>query len=824
MMLTNLFTLVAFFFFFQAEDGIRDAQESRGLGDVYKRQLLYECISTATTGISENKPLIELCTDKLRGFVAEPDPNLKFLGLVGLCNVIKVHPRMIAPHKDVILSCLDDEDVTIRMRVLELLAGMASKKNLPDICRKLREHIDKSDGQYRDALVRQLVKTCSQDTYEFVTDFEWYAATLLDLSMLRGLQTGSLLAEQLMDIAVRVEVVRPFALERLVALLHNEHMMSESATDHSIQEVLFAASWIIGEFATVGCNFSEALTVLLQPRIAFMPAHVQGAFVQAAFKVFVTGIDSAQAQNDCVMVSAHLRELLLDKIAPFTQSVHMEVQERACSYRALSEIIAPPGGFNAPLTAALAGVFAQELIPVSATAQSRVKVPPSLDLENWINEEPAEPVNTEVNEYNIFSLGVNEHVSGEGSSEHMIMAPRLSKKELRRAEKEKKRLLKLRQKDPFYLANQLGAVDEPMEGGDISVDEIPISKLDLSHMEGPEEKRSKKKKKKGKDALPDTQPPEGPSVVVVKKFLDEPSDVFDSPGSLPSNALDIDVSAPLRKDEVLKEVQAYEMMTKEDVERKQRQEERQHKREEKEARRKAREDAKLVDLGATDMLDVGDSGKKKKSKKDKKSKKEKKERGEPAPAMVVGAGAENDFMMGDLLMSHPVSSTNTVSDMDDLMASMDLGGSRPQPASDQERSSPEKKSKKEKKPKKEKKEKVNGGSVCSRISSGGGSKDDYEDALTNGTCASLASCKIKLPKDKIQMAIEQIAVHLQVEMVDCIPGAVSFFGKVDRKHALAVLIKARSSGVSIEVRSYSPEFVAAVLEEAKVCASKILAE
>ncbi len=26
------------FFFFQAEDGIRNAQESRGLGDVYKRQ------------------------------------------------------------------------------------------------------------------------------------------------------------------------------------------------------------------------------------------------------------------------------------------------------------------------------------------------------------------------------------------------------------------------------------------------------------------------------------------------------------------------------------------------------------------------------------------------------------------------------------------------------------------------------------------------------------------------------------------------------------------------------------------------------------------
>ena len=29
------------FFFFQAEDGIRDLVRSRGLGDVYKRQLYY---------------------------------------------------------------------------------------------------------------------------------------------------------------------------------------------------------------------------------------------------------------------------------------------------------------------------------------------------------------------------------------------------------------------------------------------------------------------------------------------------------------------------------------------------------------------------------------------------------------------------------------------------------------------------------------------------------------------------------------------------------------------------------------------------------------
>ena len=33
-----LFVCVVCFFFFQAEDGIRDLVRSRGLGDVYKRQ------------------------------------------------------------------------------------------------------------------------------------------------------------------------------------------------------------------------------------------------------------------------------------------------------------------------------------------------------------------------------------------------------------------------------------------------------------------------------------------------------------------------------------------------------------------------------------------------------------------------------------------------------------------------------------------------------------------------------------------------------------------------------------------------------------------
>ena len=49
-------------FFFQAEDGIRDAQESRGLGDVYKRQFKYSTTVKTVSKITvkPNKHFIKL--------------------------------------------------------------------------------------------------------------------------------------------------------------------------------------------------------------------------------------------------------------------------------------------------------------------------------------------------------------------------------------------------------------------------------------------------------------------------------------------------------------------------------------------------------------------------------------------------------------------------------------------------------------------------------------------------------------------------------------------------------------------------------------------
>ncbi len=53
--------LVFFVFFFQAEDGIRDVERSRGLGDVYKRQPLTTGVSWVQTWKSGVKAHLRYC-------------------------------------------------------------------------------------------------------------------------------------------------------------------------------------------------------------------------------------------------------------------------------------------------------------------------------------------------------------------------------------------------------------------------------------------------------------------------------------------------------------------------------------------------------------------------------------------------------------------------------------------------------------------------------------------------------------------------------------------------------------------------------------------
>eukprot|EP00656_Telonema_subtile_P052457 TRINITY_DN7321_c0_g1_i1.p1 TRINITY_DN7321_c0_g1~~TRINITY_DN7321_c0_g1_i1.p1 ORF type:complete len:121 (+),score=23.00 TRINITY_DN7321_c0_g1_i1:64-426(+) len=79
------------FFFFQAEDGIRDLVRSRGLGDVYKRQ-----VSTQSTGAQSPHHTVHCAARRQEGTMLENDEAKFGTGFWLLMLVIALHLGALA--------------------------------------------------------------------------------------------------------------------------------------------------------------------------------------------------------------------------------------------------------------------------------------------------------------------------------------------------------------------------------------------------------------------------------------------------------------------------------------------------------------------------------------------------------------------------------------------------------------------------------------------------------------------------------------------------------------------------------------------------------
>ncbi|RPA92136.1 Adaptor protein complex AP-3 delta subunit [Choiromyces venosus 120613-1] len=193
--------------------------------------LLYECINGLISGgllagiqeTDEGEELASVCVTKLRGFLVEGDSNLKYVGLLALTKLVVTHAHLVSIHQDVILDCIDDADISIRYRALELVVGMVNSDSLPGVVGRLIRQLkpntnrteeefveleatgDESEDEdmeeevmhprrtrgevvplelpedYKRAVITSIVEMCSRDMYANVGDFEWYLDVLIQL-------------------------------------------------------------------------------------------------------------------------------------------------------------------------------------------------------------------------------------------------------------------------------------------------------------------------------------------------------------------------------------------------------------------------------------------------------------------------------------------------------------------------------------------------------------------------------------------------------------------------------------------------------------------
>jgi hypothetical protein len=202
--------------------------------------------------------------------------------------------------------------------------------------------------------------------YINITNFEWYITVLIDLTKCQGLMIGELIKEQLLDICVRVREVREFAIETLQELLLNSKLIEDS----DLTYILFASSWIIGEYATIG---HEILMIrLLDPVVLGLPPQIQSSYLFAFLKLYTKG--NRKYDTD---FGPYLK-LFLD-------SSHLEVQDRALIiYEIVKDSKIAQDEKNPWIEDIFGTLFSGDVEPVAIGAQDSVLVPDGLNLDDWI--------------------------------------------------------------------------------------------------------------------------------------------------------------------------------------------------------------------------------------------------------------------------------------------------------------------------------------------------------------------------------------------------------------------------------------------------------
>lgn len=439
--------------------------------------LLYECINTViavlisiSSGMPNHSASIQLCVQKLRILIEDSDQNLKYLGLLAMSKILKTHPKSVQAHKDLVLQCLDDKDESIRLRALDLLYGMVSKKNLMEIVKKLMLHMDKAEGtNYRDELLSKIIDICSQNNYQYITNFEWYVSILVEITRIEGTKHGALIASQMLDVAIRVPAIRSFAVSQMAVLLDNAHLLVGNTQRNSIYEVLYAAAWICGEFAEMLSDPRATLEAMLKPKVTVLPPHIQGVYVQNIVKLYSRVVAQLEAEDNKEEAET-LGELLVEKLPMFVQNANLEVQDRACGALQLIKQLIKLQSKGEVIGEELQALFSGELNPVAPKAQKKVPVPEGLDLDQWINEPPSESSSEEEVKGDIFVK--SDHRMIQQNYTHKM--PELTEEEL---EKRRKARKQEQANNPHYLKT---TTSRKIQQDNNKVEDIPVAEIDLS--------------------------------------------------------------------------------------------------------------------------------------------------------------------------------------------------------------------------------------------------------------------------------------------------------------------------------------------------------
>lgn len=341
--------------------------------------LLYECIHSVISGEmlngSEGDELASACVDKLATFLEDEDRNLRYISLLALLRLLPTHPHLVAQYQESVLSSIDDLDLSIRLRALDLLVGMASRRSVKAIIERLLSHVDPSTNEkkpqhtsaaahlrralagrpvapisdsghsslasvsYRSEVMKAILAMGEANLFANIDDFEWYINVLMRVSRMPGTKNGAQLSRQVIDLTARYESSRPFAVAEMVKVLEEESRVSYRSNDD--KDLMHAAAWVCGEYWEFVENPRIIIPLLLRPSLSTCSTLTAATCIHNGVKLFAHWAASLSDKwnADCLEEVKNMAALVVERLPAYAQSPNCEVSERADSFLQLFDFV-----------------------------------------------------------------------------------------------------------------------------------------------------------------------------------------------------------------------------------------------------------------------------------------------------------------------------------------------------------------------------------------------------------------------------------------------------------------------------------------------------
>ncbi|OAL27276.1 hypothetical protein AYO22_03551 [Fonsecaea multimorphosa] len=207
-----------------------NTESSKNVGNA----ILYEAVLTILD-IEADSGLRVLGVNILGKFLANKDNNIRYVALNTLIKVVAIEPNAVQRHRNTILECLRDPDISIRRRALDLSFTLIREDNVRVLIRELLAFLEVADTEFKPVMTTQIGIAADR----FAPNKRWHIDTMLRVVKL----AGNYVKEQILSSFIRLIATSPdqqtYAVQKLYAALKS---------DITQEALTLAAVWVIGEY------------------------------------------------------------------------------------------------------------------------------------------------------------------------------------------------------------------------------------------------------------------------------------------------------------------------------------------------------------------------------------------------------------------------------------------------------------------------------------------------------------------------------------------------------------------------------------------------